>query len=83
IPVINTKIEKSKRFRRNASEKQLKIEKKSIKTVAKFGVTPILIKPLAIKLTKGLKMNRIRNLEGIMYNVLWDNLKYILQYKIT
>ena len=83
IPVIKTRIEKSKRFRRNTNEKQPRIEKKSIKTVAKFGVTPILINPLAIRLTKGLKIYRILNLEGIIQNILWDNLKYILQYKIT
>jgi len=39
--------------------------KQSIKNVAKFGVTPILINPLANNWIKGLNMNLNRYLEGI------------------
>ena len=65
IPVINTKIEKHKRFRKNTKEIKLRTEKKSIIIVAKFGVTPILIKPFAIRFTNGLKIYLIRNLEAM------------------
>ena len=65
IPVINTKIEKNKRFPRNTKEIKLTTEKESIIIVAKFGVTPILIKPFAIRFTNGLKIYLIRNLEAM------------------
>jgi len=65
IPVINTKIEKHKRFRKNTKEIKLRTEKESIIIVAKFGVTPILIKPFAIRFTNGLKIYLNRNLEAM------------------
>lgn len=65
IPVINTKIEKHKRFRRNTKEIKLMTEKESIIIVAKFGETPILIKPFAIRFTNGLKIYLNRNLEAM------------------
>ncbi|MFX0139860.1 MAG: hypothetical protein ACFFDN_39835, partial [Candidatus Hodarchaeota archaeon] len=61
----------------------LSIEKQNIIMVAKFGVTPILIKPFAIRFTIGLKIYLIRNLEGIIHYILWFKLKYISHYKIT
>ena len=65
IPVVNTKIEKHKRFRKNTKEIKLRTEKESIIIVAKFGVTPILIKPFAIRFTNGLKIYLNRNLEAM------------------
>jgi hypothetical protein len=56
IPVINTKIENNRRFRKIPIEMELNIEKQSIITVARFGETPSLIKPFAISFTKGLKI---------------------------
>jgi len=64
IPVINTKIENNSRFRKNPSEKQLRIEKQSIIIVAKFGETPILIKPFATSFTNGLKIYLNRYFDG-------------------
>jgi hypothetical protein len=61
IPVINTKIEKYKRFRKNTKDIKLKIEKRSIIIVAMFGVTLILIKPFAIRFTNHLKIFLTRN----------------------
>jgi hypothetical protein len=83
IPVINTKMENKRRLCKNAKEIEQRIEKKSIVIVAKFGVKLILIKPFAIRLTNGLKINLNRNIEGIFLIVLWDKLKYISHYKIT
>lgn len=66
IPVINTNIEKNKRFWNKTKEMKQRSEKQNIRKVAKFGVMPILTKPLAIILTKGLNMYLIRNLEGMV-----------------
>ncbi|MFX1292151.1 MAG: hypothetical protein ACFFAG_14450 [Promethearchaeota archaeon] len=76
-------MENKRRLCKNAKEIKQRIEKKTIVKVAKFGVKPILIKPFAIRLTNGLKINRNRNIEGIFLIVLWDKLKYISHYKIT
>jgi hypothetical protein len=70
IPVINTKIEKHKRFLKKTKKTQHKTEKKNIITVAIFGVTLILIKPLAIRVTKGLKIYRTLNFDAILFTVL-------------
>jgi len=43
---------------------QLKTEKQTIITVAKFGETPILIKPLAKNFTNGLKIYLNRYFDG-------------------
>jgi len=40
-------------------------------------VTLILIKPFAIRFTKGLKKYLILNLEAIFYTILWVKLKYL------
>ena len=42
-------------------------EKQNIMIVAKLGLTPILIKPFAIKLTNGLNIYLTRNLEGMFF----------------
>jgi hypothetical protein len=65
IPVIKTKIEKSKKLLKTVKKKKLKIEKPNIKIVAKFGVTPILIKHFDTRITKGLKRYLSLNLEAI------------------
>jgi hypothetical protein len=70
IPVINTKIEKHRRFLKLAKEKKLKMEKRSIITVAKFGVTLTLIKPLAISFTNHPKIFLTLNTEGMLKIVL-------------
>jgi len=65
IPVVNTKIENIKRFRKSAKYIKLRNAKQSIKIVAKFGVIPILLKPLESTVIKGLKIYRNRYREGI------------------
>jgi len=66
IPVINTKIEKKNRFPKYTKAKKLKIEKKNMITVAKFGETLILINPFANEVTNGLKIRLNRSLEAIV-----------------
>lgn len=65
IPVIKTKIENIKRFRKIDIQIKLKNEKQSIDIVAMFGVTLILINPLANNWIKGLNIFLNRYLEGI------------------
>ena len=52
---------------KNIKKTKLKSEKQSIINVARFGVTPILIKPFAIRFTIGLKKFLNLNLEAIFY----------------
>lgn len=47
------------------SEIELKIAKMNIKMVAILGVTPILLKPFAMRLTNGRNIYRTRNFDGI------------------
>lgn len=78
--VINTKIEKRRRFLIGQIETKLNIEKQSIIIVAKFGVIPIFIKPLDTTFTIFfLKIFLTRNLEGIDTNFsiyIFNNLYY-------
>ena len=65
IPVVNTKIENNNRFSKKPKETKLRIAKKSMIKVAIFGVIPILLNPIAIAFTRGLKILRTRNELGM------------------
>ena len=66
-PVMKTKIENRNKLEKQKSATKLKIEKQNIIKVARFGVTPILLKILATDLTSGLKILRSLNFEAISF----------------
>ena len=84
IPVKNTKIENKIRFKNTDKEKKLKKAKNSMIIVAILGVTPNLLKPLAINLTKGANKYLKRNFDGIFSNNSFlTNFKHILTTSIS
>ena len=66
-PVKKIKIENRSKLEKKTSAIKLKTEKQSIINVARFGVTPILLKILATDLTSGLKILRSLNFEAITF----------------
>jgi len=80
IPVVNTKIENNNKFLKIPTEIKLRIAKKSIMKVAMLGVTPILLNPDAIAFTRGLKIYRTRNFEGMRIPKVF--VKYLFIYHI-
>jgi len=64
---MKTKIENRNKLEKKTSVTKLKIEKQSIINVARFGVTPILLKNLATDLTNGLNNLRSLNFEAITF----------------
>lgn len=70
-------MENKTRFRIKAIERNPKIEKISIIIVAKLGVTRILIKHLAIRCTRGLKIDLKRQRDGM-----FDFKKFLVKYLI-